>query len=80
MENIEFEECNVEIAKDQKEYKSVWAFVDDDMVVLCYKLNAWERIKLLFTGKLWLAFLTFRKSLQPHLPSVNKNDLIPKED
>ena len=80
MKNIKFKECNIEIAKEQQEYNPIWAFTDGLTVVTCYKLNIWERIRLLFSGKLWLALLTYGNPLQPHLPSVNKNDFIFKED
>lgn len=76
MENYKFDEANIEIAKNQNEYHSVWGYTEGWNVVTCYKLNLWERLKLLFTGKLWLEFVTFGKPLQAHLPTVNKKDVL----
>lgn len=76
MENIKFEGCNVEIAKNQKEYKTLQAFQDGRVTVTCYRLSFRERIKLLFTGRLWLGQMNFGKPLQPQLPSVDMCDLL----
>ena len=75
MENIKFKECNVEIAKNQPEYKTLQAFRDDRVTITCYKLSFRERIKILFTGLLWLGQMNFGRALQPQLPTVNKKDL-----
>lgn len=79
MENIKFEGCNVEIAKNQKEYKTLQAFQDEQVTITCYRLSFLERIKLLFTGKLWLGQMNFGKPLQPQLPTVNMSDVLCKE-
>lgn len=79
MENIKFEGCNVEIAKNQKEYKTLHAFQDEKVTITCYRLSFRERIKLLFTGKLWLGQMNFGKPLQPQLPTVNMSDVLCKE-
>ena len=76
MENIKFEGCNVEIAKNQKEYKTLYAFQNELVTVTCYRLSFRERIKLLFTGMLWLGQMNFREPLQPQLPSVDKCNLL----
>ena len=78
MNNIKFEGCNVEIAKNQPEYKPLWAFQDGQVTVTCYRLSFWERVKVLFTGKLWLGQMNFGKALQPQLPTVNMEDLLTK--
>jgi len=44
------------------------------------QLTFWERVTLLFTGKLWCGLLTFGKPLQPSRFSVRKRDIIPKPD
>ncbi len=76
MENIKFEGCNVEIAKNQKEYKTLQAFQDEQVTITCYRLSFLERIKLLFTGKLWLGQMNFGTPLQPQLPTVDMSDLL----
>ena len=79
MRNIKFKECNASFAKNQKEYLELQAFVNEGVVVTCYKLSWRERLKILFTGKLWLGQMTFGTPLQPQKPSVNKKDLIDYE-
>ena len=72
MENIEFEESNIVIAKDQDEFKTLWAYMDDEVTVSCYKLSWKERFKILFSGELWLGQANFGNPIQPQLPSVYK--------
>ena len=72
MENIKFEESNIVIAKDQDEFKALWAYMDDEVTVSCCKLSWKERPKILFSGKLWLGQANFGMPLQPQLPSVYK--------
>lgn len=72
MKNIKFKECNVEIAKDQEEYNTLYSYMDSAMTVSCYKLSFKERFKILFSGELWLGQVNFGQPLQPQLPSVYK--------
>jgi hypothetical protein len=72
MKPIKFKESNVTFAENQKEYLPLPAFRNNDgEVISCWKITFLERIKLLFTGKLWLSCLTFNQPLQPLLPMVN---------
>lgn len=53
-------------AKDQPEYRQLPAYRESDgTVVTRWRLSWSERIKLLFTGDLWLTVLTFNHPLQP---------------
>ena len=71
MHPIEFSEQNVVFAKDQPEYLPLPAFRDDEgQVVSCWRLSAWEVLRLLVTRRLWLMQLTFNHPLQPILPSA----------
>lgn len=72
MKSIKFKECNVEIAKDQEEYNTLYAYMDGEVTVSCYKLSFKERLKILFSGELWLGQANFGNPLQPQLPSVYK--------
>jgi len=79
MKPIEFKEQNVVFAEDQKEYLPLPAFKADTErgeVVFCMGLSFRERLKILFTGRLWCTLLTFNKPLTPSYFSVNKNDVI----
>jgi hypothetical protein len=72
-----YNECNVTFAENQPEYLPLPALkTDDGTVVSCWKLSFFERVKVLFTGKIWLALLTFNRGLSPQFLTVNKSDLI----
>ena len=79
MNPIEFPEVNCTYAKDQPEYLPLPVFksyTPEGECVSCWQLSWRERLKVLWTGKLWLSMLTFHKPLTPVLPTVNKSDLI----
>lgn len=60
MDVVKFPECNVTYAKDQPEYQSLPALkMPDGEIVTCWRLSIIERLKILFTGKIWLSVLTF---------------------
>ncbi len=79
MKLIEFPEQTAIIAKNQPEYLPLPAYkFKDDVnghIVCCWKLNWQEKIKLLFTGKIWHSILTFNQSLQPQFLSVKKPEM-----
>jgi len=72
MKPIEFKEQNVVFAKNQEPYLPMPAYRDEtDMrgaIYHCWQMTVRERIKILFTGKLWINVLTFKKPPQPILP------------
>lgn len=77
MKPISFKGQTTEIAKNQKEYITLPALVlkdDEGTVIFCIKMNLWERVWLLFTGKLWCAFLMFGKDMTPSKFSVRRSD------
>ena len=73
MDIIKFKECNTTYAKDQPEYLPLPALkMDDGEIVTCWRLSLVERLKILWTGNMWLNVLTFNEPLQPLRMSVNK--------
>lgn len=73
MHPIPFPEQNCVYAKDQPEYLPLPAHrAADGEVISCWKFTWWERIKILFFGKLWLRQLTFNSPLQPQRPQVER--------
>jgi len=73
MKPIMFKESNIVYAEHQPEYIPLPAFRDDKgEVVSCWKLSVRERVKILFTGKIWLDLLTFNQPLQPIIISADK--------
>lgn len=79
MKPIEFKEQNIVFAKDQPEYQPLPAFKNDSPsgeVISCWQLSFKERVKILFTGKLWVSLLSFSKPLTPVFFTVNKEDVL----
>lgn len=72
MKPIEFKEQNCVVAKEQPEYLSLPAHkTDDGKVISCWKFTWWERLKVLWTGKMWFHVWTFNKPLQPQAPTLD---------
>lgn len=71
MEPTEFKGFNVVFARDQPEYSPVPAHInrDNGVMIACWKLSFKERVKVLFTGKIWQKVMTFNRPLQPQLLS-----------
>lgn len=73
MKPVEFPGHNVVYAKDQPEYLPLPAYKrpgDEGDVTSCWKLSLRERIKLLFTGRIYWSQWTFDGPLQPQRPSL----------
>jgi hypothetical protein len=79
MKPIEFEEQNCVYAEDQPEYLPLPVFKEkgeEGAVTSCWALTwralTWrERLRLLWTGRVWLTVWTFNEPLQPQLLRVN---------
>ena len=66
MKIIKFKECNIIYAEDQFEYVPLHAHkAKDSRVTSCWGLSFFERLKILFTGKIYIQMLTFNAPLQP---------------
>jgi len=80
MKSIEFKEVNITYAKDQPPYKPLPVFKDPEdpsgTTISCWKLTRWERVKLLYTGRLWLCLLTFNKPLTPVRLGVHRKEFL----
>lgn len=82
MKAIEFKEQNTEIAKNQDEYLTLPAYKSDDeygTMITCQYLSLWERVKVLFTGKIWMSEWTFNKPITPRRFEVNKWEVLNKD-
>jgi len=74
MKPIKFKEQNVVFAKDQEPYLPLHAYQDDEQggrIFHCWGLSIMERIKILFTGKLWINVLNFHNPPQPIKPMID---------
>lgn len=77
MKPIAFSEANTVFATGQKEYLPLPAYQHKDNwkgVSSCWGLSLMERIKILFTGKVWVSMPTFGDPLTPIKLSINKPD------
>lgn len=69
-------------AKDQPQYKPLPAFRwKDGTVVTKWHLSFKERIKLLFSGHIYLTLKTFNQPLQPvRLTLIEPNEILKEEE
>jgi hypothetical protein len=78
MKLIEFPQQTVVIAKDQPEYNPLPAYRFGDAegrIACCWSLSWRERLRVLFTGRIWHQILTFNQPLQPQLLTIEKPDM-----
>ncbi len=69
---IKFEEQNVVFAENQPEYNPLPAHRrEDGRVTSCWSMNLWQRLKFLFTGRIYLSLWTGNKPLQPMRLTLN---------
>ncbi len=81
MKPIEFEEQNMVFAKDQPEYQLLPAFKNkspEGEVISCWKLTFAERLRIVFSGRLWCSMMTFNKPLTPMFLTTKKSDVLIK--
>lgn len=75
-----FKEQNMLPEGSKKGKKTPGAFRDiykpQVPVIMCYGLSFWERLVLLFTGKLWVSYLTYGRTLLSSRFTVSKSDVI----
>lgn len=75
-----FKESNVVYGEGQKEYLPLPARLEagpEGIVITKWRLSFIERIRVLFTGTIWLSQMSFRKPLQPQYPTTKKTDFFP---
>src|SRR5690242_12678340 len=68
-----FNFAQVIFAKDQPQYLQLPANTNGHQVETKWKLTFKERMEVLFSGHLYLTFLTFGQPLQPTRLSVNRD-------
>lgn len=82
MKPLKFKEQNAVFAETQPQYVPLPAYKYKEpagRVVFCMGLNFWEKMTLVFTGKLWVSLMSFNKPLTPSYFSVKKSDVLPIE-
>jgi len=74
MKPIRFKQYTTIYAENQPPYIPLPVYEDDvkgGRVLHCWQLSFLERLKILFTGKLWIHVANFGKKLQPIKPMIN---------
>jgi len=72
MKPIKFKQQNVTYAEKQDEYLDLPAYkAEDGYMVSCWELTLRERIKMLFTGCVWVHMWTFNQPLQPQSVTID---------
>lgn len=80
LEAVDFPQRNVEIAKDQPEYRTLPSYVEGSHTIFCWKLSWRDRINCLLHGRIWHRVLKHPKAgLQPQLlttdnPFIDENE------
>ena len=70
MKPIEFPEQTMVWAENQPPYLPLPAYTDDRETISLWAMTWRERIRALFTGRLWLRQLNLGNPLQPQVPSL----------
>lgn len=77
MKPIKFKESNVVYGEGQEKFLPLPARLEDGpegIVITKWRLSFVERIRVLFTGRIWLSQMSFRHPLQPQFPTTKKSD------
>jgi len=75
MTPIRFPETNVTFAENQPQYQPLPArrlYDQNGTIISCWRLGFWERVQVLFTGRVWLSLLMFGRPLTPSLLSIDR--------
>ena len=67
MKPVKFKGSNCVYAEHQPEYLNLPAHKNNGgrVVTSCWLLSFWERLKIIFTGRVYVKTLTFHHPLQP---------------
>lgn len=71
-----FKEQNCTYAVNQPEYIPLPALKINGEVISCWKMSLSEKIRILFTGRVWISLMCFNEPLMPIFLSTKKGDLI----
>lgn len=77
MDPIKFKGHNMILAEDQPQYRPLPICVEHDpngSMTSCYKLTWWERIKVLFVGRIFFRQVTFGRGFNPIEPLIEWKD------
>lgn len=76
MDLVRFPEVNRTYAENQPQYRPLPCYaVPEDRegkIFFCWRLSLWQRLRILFTGRIWHMVMTFNQPLHPQLLSDRK--------
>ena len=80
MKSVKFKESTIVFAKGDPVYET-HVYMDQSIrgekdIVVCYKLNFWERLLVLITGRIWLTQTTYNGKLLPLWLTTLKKQLL----
>jgi len=64
MNLVEFSEQHSVFAKNQPPYTPLPAWRDKGLIITRWDGSLWERIQVLFTGKIWLRVFTYNNPIK----------------
>jgi len=85
MKPIKFKHQNKVYAEDQPQYQPLPVLKIDGAegnVISCWKLSFWERLRVLFFGKIWMNLMSFNKPLTPSFLSTDRKEVysVPEDE
>ncbi len=83
MKPTKFKDQNIVFAENQPEYLPLPALRiegNEGHVISCWKMTFKERIKVLFTGVIWLDLMSFNRPLTPSFMAVNRKEVYIKPE
>lgn len=78
MKPVKFKHCNVTFAENQPPYSPLPVLkldTEGGEVIFCMGLSFWERIRVLFLGKIWVSLMMFGQDLTPSFHSTRRKDV-----
>jgi hypothetical protein len=75
MKPIKFKQCNATLITSGYTDSShdLPVHVTDEMVTVCFQFSFFEKLKLLFTNRLWVSILTDEETIYPMSFSIDRD-------
>ena len=83
MKPTTFKHQNVVYAKDQPQYQPLPALrldTPEGQVISCWKMSFYERLRVLFTGRIWVSLMSFNKPLTPSYITTKRKEVYSHTD
>ena len=83
MKALNFKHQTVVFAENQPQYTPLPALkleTKEGEVIFCMGLSFWERLRVLFLGKIWVSLMMFGNDLTPSFHSTRRKDVYSHPD